>query len=74
MNIQEQFGRNLRAYRLECKFSQEELAEASGLHRTYISGLESGARNPTITVVAQLAKALGIKASDLLEVEGVDKS
>ena len=71
MNIQEQFGRNLRAYRLERKFSQEKLAEVSGLHRTYISSLESGARNPTITVVAQLANALGIRASVLLE--GVDK-
>lgn len=72
MSIQEQFGQNLRAYRLERKFSQEKLAEASGLHRTYISSLESGARNPTITVVAQLAKALGIKAGTLLE--GVDES
>ena len=71
MSIQEQFGQNLRAYRLERKFSQEKLAEASGLHRTYISSLESGARNPTITVVAQLAKALGIKAGALLE--GVDE-
>lgn len=72
MNIQEQFGRNLRAYRLERKFSQEKLAEASGLHRTYISSLESGARNPTITVVAQLACALDITASDLLR--GVGKA
>ena len=71
MNIQEQFGRNLRAYRLERNFSQEELAEVSGLHRTYISGLESGARNPTITVVDQIAKALGVKASALLD--GGDK-
>ena len=71
MNIQEQFGRNLRAYRLQRKFSQEELAEVSGLHRTYISGLESGARNPTITVVDQIAKALGVTASALLD--GGDK-
>lgn len=71
MNIQEQFGRKLRAHRLERGLSQEELAEASGLHRTYISGLESGARNPTIKIVVQLAKSLGITASELLE--GVDK-
>lgn len=71
MNIQEQFGRKLRAYRLERNLSQEELAEASGLHRTYISGLESGTRNPTIKIVVQVAKALGITASELLE--GVDK-
>ena len=71
MNIQEQFGRKLRAYRIERSLSQEELAEASGLHRTYISGLESGTRNPTIKIIVQVAKALGITASELLE--GVDK-
>ena len=72
MDIKERFGRNVRFYRQQRGFSQEALAEHSGLHRTYISGLESGTRNPTITVVAQLAKALRVKTSDLLE--GVDKS
>ena len=67
MDIRERFGRNVRVCRQNLGLSQEALAEQSGLHRTYISGLESGRRNPTITVVAQLAKALRVKASDLLE-------
>ena len=67
MRITEQFGQNLRAYRIRLGVSQEKLAEISGLHRTYISGLESGARNPSITIVAKLANALGVEPSDLLK-------
>ena len=41
----------------------------AGLDRTYISGIERGLRNPTITVVAKCAKALGITSSSLLYFE-----
>ena len=66
MKITVQFGENLRSFRVARRLSQEELAEISGLHRTYISGLERGVRNPTITIVAQLADALEIEPSALL--------
>ena len=66
MDIKVQFGRNLRAQRLKCQFTQEQLAEKADLDRTYISGLERGIRNPTITIVAQLAKALNISPTALL--------
>ena len=46
MDIAVQFGRNLRAYRIQRQLSQEDLGEIAGLHRTYISGLERGIRNP----------------------------
>lgn len=53
--------------RLEKAWSQEELAFRSGLHRTYVSGVERGKRNPTVVVLQQIADALGVPASRLLE-------
>lgn len=48
-------------------WSQEELADEAGIHRTYVSGLERAVRNPTITVVERFAKALRTSASELLK-------
>lgn len=47
--------------------SQEEFAFESGLHRTYISGIERGARNPTVSVVQKMADALGVSPATLLK-------
>lgn len=47
--------------------SQEELAFECGLHRTYVSGVERGVRNPTVVVLEKIAKALKVAASRLLE-------
>ena len=60
-------ARNLRRYRLASNLSQEELAQASGLDRTYISGLERGIRNPTVIVLYELATVLGRDPRDLLD-------
>lgn len=49
-------------------FSQEGLAFEADLHRTYVSGVERGVRNPTVIVIARLAFALGVKPAKLLEV------
>ena len=66
MDIRRQISRNLRRLRTEKGWSQEELADRAGLHRTYVSGVERGVRNPTITIVAALAKALGVPPAELL--------
>lgn len=67
MDVRDRLGRNLRRLRQEKDWSQEELAHASGLHRTYISDLERVARNPTITVVDRLAQTLGVSVGQLLD-------
>lgn len=66
MDIRRQLARNLKRLRTERGWSQEELADQAGLHRTYVSGVERGVRNPTITIVAALAKALGVPPVELL--------
>lgn len=65
MNIIESFGVRLKNLRRQNGLSQEKLAEISGLHRTYISSLERGSRNPTLTTLNTIAKSLNIKI-DLL--------
>jgi transcriptional regulator with XRE-family HTH domain len=67
MNIKKRFGLNLRNLREKKGWSQELLAEKSGLHRTYISGLERGIRNPTIDILQKVANALGVTPSGLLK-------
>tara|TARA_B100000678_G_scaffold291620_1_gene309912 strand:+ start:9340 stop:9549 length:210 start_codon:yes stop_codon:yes gene_type:complete len=66
MDIRKRFGARVRALREEKGWSQEELADRSGLHRTYISSVERGIRNPTITVVEQIAAALTFSMSELV--------
>lgn len=46
--------------------SQEELAHRAGLHRTYISDIERGARNPSLKTLTRLADALELATSDLI--------
>lgn len=55
--------------------SQESFAEEAGLHRTYVSLLERGARNPSLNVIGAIAKALHIQISKLLaEAEAAERS
>lgn len=56
------FGKILKDVRLARNTSQEELAERSGLDRTYISMLERGRRTPTLNTIFSLSKALNISA------------
>ena len=60
------FGKVLRELRDGNGISQEELAEYCDLDRTYISLLERGLRQPTITTIFKLAKALDITPSQLI--------
>jgi len=64
-------GKRIRLLRTDRALSQEELADLSDLHRTYVGGIERGERNPTIRNLAAIARALNIPLSVLLE--GVDQ-
>jgi CheY-like chemotaxis protein/DNA-binding XRE family transcriptional regulator len=59
-------GASVRRLRFRLDLSQEELAERSGLHRTYIAGIESGRRNVTLKSVDKLAGALKVSTAELL--------
>lgn len=62
----EAFGLIIRRARRDLGLSQEGLAARAGLDRTYVSGLERGRRNPTLTTQVKLAHALGRALSDLV--------
>jgi len=60
-------GDRVRILRIEAGISQEELAARSGLHRTYVSSVERGQRNISLTSIHSLADALGVDVRALFE-------
>lgn len=67
MDIRRRVGRNIKKEREAKGWSQEELADRAGLHRTYISGVERGVRNPTVTVLERMAQALSLKIGQITD-------
>ena len=65
-DVRQILATNMRLARIAAGISQEELAHRAGIDRTYVSGIERGKRNPTITVVARFAEALGTTTANLL--------
>ena len=66
MDVCERVGENVRRLREKESLSQEALAFEAGMHRTYVSGIERGVRNPTVTVLERLAIALKVTMADLV--------
>lgn len=69
MDILEVLSSNLRRYRKEAGYSQEGLANATGLHRTYIGGIEQRRINVSTVNLQKIANALNIEAWQLLKPE-----
>ncbi len=67
MDIRRRVGRNIKTLREAKGWSQEELADQAGLHRTYVSGVERAIRNPTLTVLDRLARALTVPIGKLTD-------
>ena len=63
----EAFGKVLRALRTERGLSQEALALEAGVQRNYVSLIERGVNQPTITIIFKLAGALAMKPSQVIE-------
>ena len=63
----EQLARKIRELRQEKGWSQEDLAEVSGLHRTYIGDIERAERNISIDNIEKLAKAFKISITELFK-------
>lgn len=67
MELRAIFAGNIKRLRKERGMSQEDLAFESGLHRTYISGIERGIRNVGLDNIGVIAKALGVPPEALLQ-------
>jgi transcriptional regulator with XRE-family HTH domain len=65
-SILRKFGDKVKSLRLEKGWSQEDLGNRAGLHRTYIGSIERYERNVSLLNVERIAKALGVHIKDLL--------
>jgi transcriptional regulator with XRE-family HTH domain len=63
------FGERVRVLRQARGLSQEALALAAGLDRTYIGGVERGERNISLLNIQKIAQALNVSPADLLKFE-----
>ncbi|WP_308201875.1 helix-turn-helix domain-containing protein [Salinibacter ruber] len=61
------FGSAVRRCREDLGLSQEKLAEKAGVHRTYVGGVERGEQNVSLANILNLADALDLSASELME-------
>jgi transcriptional regulator with XRE-family HTH domain len=63
--VQRRLGQAVKTVRTANGKTQEDVARASGLHPTYISDIERGARNPSWEAVTRLAKGIGVPVAEI---------
>jgi transcriptional regulator with XRE-family HTH domain len=67
MDLAEAFGIVVRELRIEAGLTQEQLGFEAGIRRTFVSVLELGQQQPTLTTIFKLAPALGLSPAALVE-------
>jgi transcriptional regulator with XRE-family HTH domain len=60
-------GENIKKLRIEKDISQIEFARILGVDRSFVSNIENGKNNPTLSTITSLAKALGVSTNELLK-------
>ena len=70
MDVVQLLGRNVRHHRKLKGMTQDQLAAAADMERSYVSDLERGTRNPSVLALGRLANALGIEPHELLLLSG----
>lgn len=65
--VQQRLGKAVRTVRARQEFTQEQVSEAAGLHPTYVSDIERGARNPSWEAMTRLANGMGVTITEIAE-------
>jgi len=66
-DVKKRFGLVIKNWRKKSGISQDELARHAELHRTYVSDIERGVRNPSLQSIERLAKAFNVSFSTLFQ-------
>lgn len=66
-NDAKKLGKNLKRIRMEKNISQSDIANSLGASRGFVSNIENGKTNPTLTTITKIAKAVGVPADELLK-------
>ena len=61
------FGKHIKSMRIDAGLSQEEFAEKLNIHRTYVSFIERGQRNPSLKMLFKISRALKTKLPQIFE-------
>lgn len=65
--VAQAFGAAVREARLQAGLAQEELAHKAGVERSHMGKIERGEHMPTLTLALRVARALGIRAAELMD-------
>ena len=67
MNNSRKLGQNMKRIRIAKQMTQGDICRKLGVDRAYISNVESGNKNPTLSTITKLAKALNVSVDELLK-------